>query len=670
MNIASLAHVPDFKAIFEASPHLLAVFTPDLRIAAVNDAYCRVIGQERSLLIGQSVYELAHGQGASADELNKQLRDSLTRVLQFRRPDRMPLQRYAIQNAQDETLYYLATNTPVVDGQGTVAWIIYRAEDATERVRLADMNEKALRQRVQDQQLLIEQLQSTSHFLDALIEHLPGTLFVKSAPELRFISVNRSWEEITGISRAQVLGKTDYDFFPKDEADAFTQRDRQVLESGETVFTPVEKVTSKFKGTRYFRTTKVPVKGPGGAVQYLLAVAEDITDQKMVEQQLRQAVKMEAVGQLTGGIAHDFNNLLGVVIGNLDIVAEKADLPEDVLECVNGALSGALRGAELTRRLLVFSRHQPLQTSTVDLNKSLGQSASMLRRTLGGNILVEFHQAVGLWQARVDPAQLDEALLNIGINARDAMPQGGLITIETSNIHVDEVYAAQRTGLRVGDYVLISVRDTGVGMAPEIIDRCFEPFFTTKEIEKGTGLGLSMVYGFVKQSGGCIGIESEPGHGTDITVYLPRASQGAVGSGLARVAAPLPRADNELVLVVEDNQELRALTCRYLKEAGYRVVEADNGRCAMKMLGETPNIDLVFSDVMMPQGLNGLELAVFVRDTYPNTRILLTTGYAGRIAAAFAEDSPDFEMLDKPFRREDLIRRVHDVLHPACDFPL
>lgn len=486
---------------------------------------------------------------------------------------------------------------------------------------------------------------------------------------MRFISVNRAWEQVTGISRAQVLGKTDYDFFPKDEVDGFIQRDRQVLETGETVFTPVEKVTSKTKGQRYFQTTKVPVKGPDGKVQYLLGFAEDITEQKLVEQQLRQAVKMEAVGQLTGGIAHDFNNLLGIVIGNLDIVAEKNELPEDVRESVNAALTGALRGAELTRRLLVFSRHQTLQTSVVDLNKNLAQTASMLRRTLGGNILVETHPAAGLWNTRVDIAQLDEAILNIAINARDAMPQGGVITIETSNIHVDEVYAAQRTGLKVGEYVMVQVRDSGVGMASDTLERCFEPFFTTKVEEKGTGLGLSMVYGFVKQSGGYIGIESEPGHGTSITIYLPRVEGDATAPRTGRIAEPLPRASNELVLVVEDNEELRALTCRHLAEAGYRVVEADNGRCAMRVLADMPNIDLVLSDVMMPNGLNGMELASFVRDAYPKTKILLTTGYAGRITSSLSEMGAGLELLQKPFRREDLIRRVHSVLHPVCHFP-
>ena len=323
------------------------------------------------------------------------LRASLVRVLQFRRPDAMAVQKYDIRRPDSEgggfeVRYWAPLNAPVLNEAGEVTWIIHRVEDVTEIVRLQEKADARI-EHVRNQQDVIEQLQKTTSFLDAVIDNLPGMLFVKSFPDSRFVLFNRAGEELLGYAKTDYLGKSDYDFFPREQADHFVAKDRAVLDSGRIQVTPEEPISTRDKGQRLLRTIKVPVKDKDGKPEYLLGYSEDITERKAIEQQLRQAVKMEAVGQLTGGVAHDFNNLLGIIIGNLDIAAEQAASDPALREIIQEALSGALRGAELTRRLLAFSRKQPLQPAVIDLNQGLPQIAGMLRRTLGEQVTVELH---------------------------------------------------------------------------------------------------------------------------------------------------------------------------------------------------------------------------------------------------------------------------------------
>jgi PAS domain S-box-containing protein len=666
MDDAKSAVLPDFQALFEAAPNLYLVLTPDLTIVAVSDAYCRATMTERDKILGRGLFKVFpdNPDDPAATGVGN-LRASLTRVLQFRRPDAMAMQKYDIQRPDSEgggfeERFWAPMNSPVLNQAGEVVWIIHRVEDVTEMVHLQERAE-ARGEHVRNQQDVIEQLQKTSSFLDAVIENLPGMLFVKSFPDCRFVLFNRAGEELLGYTRTEYLGKTDYDFFPKEQADHFVQNDRAVLQSGHIQLTPEEPITTRHKGVRLLRTTKVPVRGKDGNPEYLLGFSEDVTERKAMEQQLRQAVKMEAVGQLTGGVAHDFNNLLGVVIGNLDIAAEHAASDPFLREVIQEALGGALRGAELTRRLLAFSRNQPLLPAIVDLNQGLPQIAGMLRRTLGEQIVVELHPGSGLWPVRVDSAQLDEAILNLAINARDAMPKGGILSIETNNAHLDDEYAARHAELAAGDYIQLSVSDNGGGMTPDVIEHCFEPFFTTKGIEKGTGLGLSMVYGFVKQSGGHIKIYSEVGHGTSVKIYLPRAGQGATARRSAAVE-PAPASGREVILMVEDNKDLRTVTVKQLADLGYRTLEAETAKTALEMLAAQPEIDLLFTDIIMPGGMTGTELAREARRLYPKLRILLTSGYTARAMANGFHDIEGLELLNKPFRKHDLAQKLRAVL--------
>jgi PAS domain S-box-containing protein len=404
--------------------------------------------------------------------------------------------------------------------------------------------------------------------------------------------------------------------------------------------------------------TRVIEEPDGG--HYVLAVLQDVTERRQTEEMLRQAQRLEAIGHLTGGVAHDFNNLLTVILGQSDTLA--GDLAKDRVHGPRAAaiLAAAERAAELTRRLLAFARRQPLAPRAVDVNQLVIGVDGLLRQTLGEHVEIQLVRGAGLWRAAVDPAQLENALLNLAVNARDAMPQGGRLTIETANAQIDEDYAARHGDVTPGRYVQISVADTGAGMPPEVAARAFEPFFTTKEQGKGTGLGLSMVYGFVKQSGGHIKIYSELGHGTIIRIYLPQAL-GDAGELEQPNAGAEPRG-SETILVVEDDALVRAHAVGLLRELGYRAVAAADGQQALAALRDTPEIALLFTDMVMPGGLSGRDLAEEARRIRPMLRVLFTSGYSENSALHHGRLEPGVSLLSKPYRRPDLARLARHAL--------
>jgi PAS domain S-box-containing protein len=391
---------------------------------------------------------------------------------------------------------------------------------------------------------------------------------------------------------------------------------------------------------------------------------------RRAEDSLRQAQKMEAVGQLTGGIAHDFNNLLTVIQGGLDVIGRQlaafGDSPAvtRVARAREMAMQGAQRAAVLTNRLLAFSRQQPLAPKGVDANKLVAGVCEFLRRTLGESVSLETVLAGGLWHTYADANQLENTLLNLALNARDAMPDGGRMTIETANCHLDESYVGGLAEpVDPGQYVMIAVADTGMGMDAATVDRAFEPFFTTKEVGKGTGLGLSQVYGFVRQSSGHVKIYSEAGEGTTIKVYLPRylgtdaiREDGPATSHAARAIGA------ETVLVVEDDQALRAYTVETLTELGYRVLEAACGADALAIIGQPQEIDLLFTDIVMPGGLNGRQLADEATRRRPRLRVLYTTGYTRNAIVHHGRLDPGVHMIGKPFSYAELGAKVRAVL--------
>ena len=415
--------------------------------------------------------------------------------------------------------------------------------------------------------------------------------------------------------------------------------------------------------TRDMEFTYVPHLGPQAGVLGYFTLGVDATERHALEERVRQAQKMEVVGQLTGGIAHEFNNLLQVVAGNVSLLQDDAPPASDTGRQLEAIDRNVTRGAELTDRLLSFSRKQPLAPRMLDIDKTLTEMRGLLGQTLGETIEVKVELTADIWAAEADAGQLENALLNLALNARDAMPGGGLIKLSAENASLDEQTAAMHEGVVPGDYVVLSVTDTGSGMTQEDISHAFEPFFTTKDVGKGTGLGLSMVYGFAQQSGGFAKIESTVGQGTTMYLYLPRMAQA---EGAAAVA-PATRPDtasrgNGTILLVEDNMDVRQSLGGQLMSLGYRVIEAEDGSGALSVLSNGPQIDLLFTDVVMPGGMSGIELARRVLLHWPNLKILYTTGYAEDIVAKAGTLQDDAIMLRKPYDKIQLAAAIAQIL--------
>ena len=400
-----------------------------------------------------------------------------------------------------------------------------------------------------------------------------------------------------------------------------------------------------------------------------MIVYRDITAAKEAERQLRHAQKMEALGQLTGGIAHDFNNILTVITGTIEILgAGVADRPE-LLEIAKMINDAAERGSQLTQHLLAFARRQPLQPQATDVNELIVASAQLLRPTLGEDIEIEAILDDHVAAAMIDPAQLTTALLNLALNARDAMPDGGKLTVETSDVILDEHYARMNPDAVAGPYVLIAVSDAGTGIPADIIDKVFDPFFTTKDVGEGTGLGLSMVYGFVKQSNGHVKIYSEPGHGTVVKMYLPCAKQLPQRAAAAAVSENVRGSSGETVLVVEDDALVRKHAVAQVLGLGYTTYAANNAAEALALIDDRPDIDLLFTDIVMPGAMNGRQLADEAIKRRPELKVLFTSGYTEDALVHHGRLDPGVLLLAKPYRRTDLARMIRRALDTAVTGP-
>jgi CheY-like chemotaxis protein len=376
---------------------------------------------------------------------------------------------------------------------------------------------------------------------------------------------------------------------------------------------------------------------------------------------------MEAIGQLTGGVAHDFNNLLTVILGNLETIGRLAPADDGRLRrAVEQASRGAQRAATLTQQLLAFSRRQPLNPKPTEVNRLVSGVSELIRRTLNENIAIETVLGAGVWRVEIDSHQLESALLNLAVNARDAMPSGGKLTIETSNAHFDEHYASAHAEVQPGQYVSISVTDTGAGMSKDVLSRAFDPFFTTKPIGQGTGLGLSQVYGFVKQSGGHVKLYSEVGEGTTVKIYLPRYTGGQAEVEIEQAPSVPQGESTEVILVVEDDEDVRSFSVESLRELGFSVLEARDGPSALRLLELHPEIKMLFTDVGLP-GINGRELVDAARTRRPGLKVLFTSGYARNAIVHQGRLDPGVQLLTKPFTRGQLASRVRDVLDTRAE---
>ena len=504
---------------------------------------------------------------------------------------------------------------------------------------------------IDDQMRLQHEAKSLADRLSATMESV-GDAILALDSQWNVVFINGQGETLLNTTRGELIGARLWEKFPEAIGSTFDTEYRrcvkeQVAVRFEEYFAPLQK---------HFEINAYPA--PDGLTVYF----RDVTQQRILAEQMIQAQKLESLGRLTGGVAHDFNNLLTVILGNAEMLVEQAapDTTSHIL--AEMIFSAAQRGAAMTQRLLAFARKQALEPVPADLTALVGGTDQLLRHTLGSHIEIAMLRADGLWLTLVDPGQLESALLNLAINARDAMPDGGVLTIETANTSLDELYASNDSGGTPGDYGMLAVSDSGSGIAPDLLARVFDPFYSTKQMGKGTGLGLAMVYGFVMQSKGHVAISSELGHGTTVTIYLPRLVNGELAAAPAARPALLECGSNQLILVAEDDAMVRAYARGQLEELGYRVIEAASGADALDLLYSRDDVDLLFTDVVMPGGLSGRQLADAVQAFRPSLPILYTSGYTQDAIIHHGRLSPGVMLLNKPYRRAEMAQKVAAAL--------
>jgi PAS domain S-box-containing protein len=499
----------------------------------------------------------------------------------------------------------------------------------------------------------------------AIFTNVPDYLIVLNIEEPdRFVvaDVNPAFAKALNIPPERVRGQAINDMMPGPVGQRLLAHYRRVRAGGRPVTTRDEiPQLPGVVGPRVWESILAPVPASDGAAERLIGSVRDITDRVRAEERLRDSQRMEAIGQLTGGVAHDFNNLLQVIRGNLELLQSSVEGDERGQTRLRNALYGAERAAQLTRQLLAFARRQPLEPKVVNLSRLVSDMADLLRRTLGESIEVETVVAGGLWNTIADPAQVESALLNLSLNARDAMPRGGRLTVEITNASLDEAYASSAREVTPGQYVMLAVTDTGEGMSEEVRARVFEPFFTTKTEGRGTGLGLSMVYGFVKQSSGHIQVYSEPGQGTTVKIYLPRSRQPEDTVPIANDAIAASGA-GRTILVVEDEEAVREAALAMMDELGYRRLEARDAESALALVEGGAHVDLVFTDVVMPGRLRTREFARRLNELRPGLPVLFTSGYTDNAIIHQGRLDEGVHLISKPYAKADLARRLAHLL--------
>lgn len=540
------------------------------------------------------------------------------------------------------TRTYLATKCPYRDAQGRVIGVLGISRDISDRKK----NEEMLR------------------LQDRAIQAVPQGIIIAdpNQPDTPIISASAGFERLTGYRADEVIGRNCRFLQGKDTSPEAVKQLREAIAAGKACTTEI--LNYRKDGSPFWNAVSLtPVFDNEGHLAYYVGVQLDITAQKKLEDQLRQANKMEAVGSLAGGVAHDFNNILTIICGNSEYVLADSGLKAELREAVQEIRDASERAAALTQKLLAFSRQTMLELRVVDMNEITVDTGRILRRLIDESILINLVLAPNLRPVRLDPTQFDQILINLAVNARDAMPHGGQLTIETSNVFLDEEYALLHPGCATGSHVMLAVTDTGCGMKPEVVERIFEPFFTTKAPGKGTGLGLPMVLGIVQQSGGCIHVYSEPGRGTTFKIYFPAVDDQSAAAEDATVLDSLK--GRETILVVEDEGGVRKLTLRYLAQYGYEVIAASNADEALHVaLSHPGTIDLLLTDVVMPNG-SGPELAEKIREHLPHVNVLYMSGYTDDTVVRHGLLHSEVSFIQKPFGSLGLARKVRSILDDA-----
>jgi PAS domain S-box-containing protein len=626
----------NFRAMVDIAP--LGLFHTNAHgdVTYINREWCRLSGMTSEAAMGKGWVKAIHPDDREKVSLNWDQAVKTGKLFE---------NEVRYMDSSGVATWCFVRAVPQLDASGSVIGYVGALTDITERRRA----EIALR--------------GGENRFRELLESAPDAMVIVD-PQGKIVLVNKQTETIFGYTREQLLGSPVEILIPQDIRTGHVEKRAAFTASPQ--LRPMGQKAELFGVTREGR--KFPVEISLSPIQteeglLISAAVRDITETKLAEAQLHQAQKMEAVGQLTGGVAHDFNNSLAIILGNADMLADELGEKDARVQAV---LRAAMRAAELTQRLLAFSRQQPLHPKAIDPGTLVAGMIDMLRRSLGEAIDIEFVMGKGLWTATADPGQLESALLNLAINARDAMSGAGTLVIEAGNAVLDEDYAAKREGVVPGDYVLLAITDTGTGMPPKVLKRVFEPFFTTKEVGKGTGLGLSMVFGFARQSSGHVAIYSEEGKGTTVKLYLPRTRESAE-STTAPANRDLPRGRGETVLVVEDDEDVREFAVMLLEGLGYRVLDAHDGKSGLAVVEASPGIDLLLTDMVMAGGMSGRELADEAARLNHGLKVLFMSGYTEIAVNLNGWVSKGDELLQKPFRKRDMATRVRSVLDRVVD---
>ncbi|WIG97420.1 response regulator [Myxococcus sp. SDU36] len=708
----------DFKTLFDVSPNPYMLLDRELRFVAANPAYLRVTASKLDELLGRNVFEAFPDDPSDPNNANlRQLRESFLRVLEKRAPDILALIAYRVpeltkQGIVSTNRYWSATHIPLLDAAGEVAYILQHTVDVTELQRLqeavqaatgsaatvnppsAQLEAGVFQRALQVQEVNLNLDQERRH-LRRLFAQAPGFMCFLRGKDHLFELANAAYMQLVG--HRDILGKHIREALPEVDGQGYFELLDRVFTTGEAfvgrgmkVFlqrTPDDTLTESYVDLVY-----QPIVEQDGSISGIFVQGHDITEQKRAQDELRQykdhleelvrertraleeseaerrqteaalrqAQKMEAVGKLTGGVAHDFNNLLQVIGGNLQLLSQDVGDNAQAQRRLTTAVGAVERGARLASQLLAFARRQPLNPTVINLGRLVRDMDDLLRRALGEDVALETVIGGGLWNTFVDPNQLENVILNLAINARDAMSGEGRLTVEAGNAMLDDHYAQLHPDVVPGQHVLLAISDTGCGMPPQVMERAFEPFFTTKPEGRGTGLGLSMVYGFVKQTGGHVKIYSEVGHGTTIKIYLPRSLQAELPR--PEVVPEQVEGGNETLLVVEDDAEVRATAVEMLTELGYRVLKASDGQSALAVIQSGIPVDLIFTDVVMPGPVRSPELARKAKALCPDLEVLFTSGYTENAIVHGGRLDPGVLLLSKPYRREDLARKIRQLL--------